>query len=256
VRLIDTHCHLYYRERLGDPNAVVERALAAGIERLICIGTNTETSRISVELAEQFDEVFATVGWHPTEAQNYKRDEIREIKHLAAHRKVVGIGEIGFDFHWDVSTPHQQEECFLDHHELACELGLPMVFHCREAYSHMLDRLEVLPPHPGLFHCFGGDAADAARALKLDCYFGVDGPLTYPKSNELRDLVASLPRDKVLLETDAPFLPPQPYRGKANEPSYLVHVNQKLAEVWGLREEQSAEITTANAERFFRLPYR
>ena len=253
MRLIDTHCHLYYEEKLGDPHAAIQRALEAGVDRMICIGTNAETSRSALAFADQYDGIYAVVGWHPTEAASFTEAGLAEIRELAAHPKVVAIGEIGFDFYWDYATPAEQEVCFAAQYELAQQLGKPLVYHCREAYPHMLARPESLPRHPGLFHCFGGDSSEAVRALELGCWFGVDGPLTYPKNIELRDLFASLPRDRVVIETDAPFLAPQKFRGKPNEPAYVAHVNAKLAEVWGVSEEECAQITTANAERYFGL---
>lgn len=253
MRLVDTHCHLNFGDAFPDVSLTLDRARANGVDRVIVIGCDTATSRVAVELSEEFAEVYAVVGWHPNYAANYSRSELGLIEAMLSHKKVVGIGEIGLDYHWDYATIEQQHECTSDHLDLAVSSGMPVVFHCREAYSDLLDWIERLsnPPKKMVLHCFGGDAMDAARAIKLGMYLGVDGPVTYKKNDALRTVLASVPSERLMLETDAPYLSPEPYRGKPNEPAMVSVINAKLAEVLGISVSECAELTTSNAKQFF-----
>ncbi len=275
--LFDTHCHLNLTEHFPDPAAEVEFARSMGVERLIVVGIDLETSQIAINLAERFEEIYAVVGIHPNRTADFNPDLIPHLREMLAHPKVVALGEIGLDYHWDYATQEQQHEALAAQLDLANELQSSVVFHCREAYEDMLDILESRkeprvppratpqippssPPHlpnsplpQWLFHCFAGNAQDAQRAMDLDCYFGVDGPLTYKNAQELRDLVLTLPKNRVLVETDAPYLTPVPHRGKSNRPGYVAHVNSMLATLWGISQEEAAEITTANARTFFQM---
>lgn len=255
MRLIDTHCHLNDRKAFPDPSATLIQARAAGVDRIIVIGVDEESSITAVEMARKNESVFAVVGWHPNYSANYKPQSLKTIGDLAADPKVVAIGEIGLDFHWDYATREQQEASFFDHMDLAEEIGKPVVFHCREAYPALLDLLEGRSTKPDgmLFHCFAGDEEDAARARALDCYFGVDGPITYKKAEGLREIMRTMPRERVVLETDSPYLTPAPHRGKPNTPAFVPLINQALADVWEVDAETCAKLTTKNAERFFRL---
>ncbi len=254
ARLFDTHCHLYDQEAFPDPALAVARAADAGVDRMVVIGIDFETNLQAVALADRFERVYATVGWHPTHVGTYESSaSLAQLRELASHPKVVGIGEIGLDFYWDKTTPMQQIPALHEQLDLAIELGLPAVYHCRDAYDEMLDLLEARACPKAVFHCFGGNAEHAQRALALGCFLGVDGPLTYKKNAELRDLFGSLPRDRVLIETDAPYLSPEPLRSKRNEPANVALVCAKLAEVWGVPSEEAARQTTANAVAFFGL---
>ncbi len=251
--LVDTHCHLNFPDAFPDVKSTVGRALANGVMKLVVVGCDTATSRIALNLAEQFDSIYACVGWHPNYSQHFLPSDINEIREMAKHPKTVAIGEIGFDYHWDYATKEQQCICTEAHLQLAIETELPVVFHCREAYSDLLDYLESKNKLPSkmVFHCFGGNQNDVIRANRLGCFFGVDGPLTYKNADDLRQLVSTLPHEKVLLETDCPYLTPHPYRGKPNEPAMIPLINAKLAEVWGVSEDQSAATTGSNAATFF-----
>lgn len=253
MRLIDTHCHLNDDQDFPDPAAAIQEAADAGVDRLIVIGVDTETSETAVELADRFEGVYAAAGWHPGNALEYQTHELKRIEELLTHPKCVALGEIGLDFYRDHSTPKDQYQCLREQLELAESSGKPVVFHCREAYPELLDILEKQKPHPWLFHCFSGNAEHAQRAVDLGCMFGVDGPITYPKSDDLRSIFQRLPQDRILIETDAPWLAPVPYRGKRNRPAWITYVNEQLAEVLELTPEQCAALTTANAERFFGL---
>ena len=249
--MIDTHCHIYDATAFPHVESTIREATEAGVAKLVAIGIDSETSGRAVQLAEIHPEVFATVGWHPTHAGDYKTAELSKLRHWLSHPKVLGVGEIGFDFHWDYSTPAQQEVCFHEQYELALELDYPMVYHCREAMSHMLERLDRLPPAKAVFHCFSGNPEEAQRIFEMGGYVGVDGPLTYPKAIELREIIQSAPRDRVVIETDAPYLSPQKFRGKPNSPALVAHVLAKLAEIWEISVEEADSITTSNAVTLF-----
>ena len=253
MRLIDTHCHLYDEKAFPDSRSSVAEAAAAGVDRLVVVGIDSETSKQAIALADGFPGVYAVVGWHPTSAGEYSRAALGEIEKMLAHPKVVAVGEIGLDFYWDKSTPEQQYVCLEDQLDLASRCDKPVVFHCRDANDELITFLERRPPHPYLFHCFSGDAGHAERAVKLDCYFGVDGPITYPKNDELRSIFAFLPADRIVVETDSPYMAPVPNRGKRNRPAWVTYVNESLARARRISVDECAELTTANAERFFRL---
>ncbi len=252
MRLIDTHCHVY-DERFPDPDAAIRQSLALGVEMII-VGTEPASWRQAIQLAESHVRVWAIVGWHPNYSAAYTTESMIELRECLAHPKVVALGEIGLDFHWDYATREQQDFALAIQLDLAAELDMPVVFHSREANPELLTVLEGRPPHPYLIHCFSGNAEEAQRAQALGAVIGLDGPLTYPKASELRQIAAGYSREKVVLETDSPYMAPVPYRGKTNRPEYVAFVNEELARVWGVSPEESARITTENAIRFFRLP--
>ncbi len=250
---IDTHCHLNDPKAFPDPGLAIARAKEAGVERMVVVGVNPEDWSRAVSLADRFEEVWAIVGWHPNYTIDYRSSLLADLQHLLAHPRVLALGEIGLDYHWDYSPRPLQFEALHEQLDLAAELQKPVVFHAREAYSDLLDVLEKRPPHSYLFHCFAGDARDVERAVGLDAYFGVDGPITYKKSDELRAVFATLPKDRIVIETDSPYMSPVPYRGKPNEPAYVKLVNQALSETLGISFDECAALTTDNAKRFFRF---
>jgi TatD DNase family protein len=253
VRLVDTHCHLNIAKAFPDPSRTVAEAREAGVDRLVVVGVDADSSQRAVEIAETHEAVFAVVGWHPTSAGQYSPAGLKAIESLLDHPKAVAVGEIGLDFYWDTTTPEQQHRCLRDQLELAADKGKPVVFHCRDAYEDLLSVLESRPPRPYLLHCFSGDVAQAQRAVALGAILGVDGPVTYPKNTALRDVFRSVPHDRIVVETDSPYMAPVPYRGQPNRPAWVVHVNAALAKVLGLSEQECADLTTRNAERFFGL---
>lgn len=254
MRLFDTHCHLNLVEAFPEPSEAIESAFEAGVARLLVVGIDVPSSRRALEIAEEWEGVYASVGLHPTEAPRWSRAAARELCELAKHPKAVAWGEIGLDYHWMTAPAEVQRECLLEQLHLAADLELPAVIHCRDAHQDLLRLLESLDsPPPLLLHCFSGSPEDARRAVALGALLGFDGPLTYRRNQELRELVASLPRGRVVLETDSPYLAPEPYRGKPNSPALLPLINQRLAALWCLDPEESADQTTANAERFFGL---
>ncbi len=253
MRLIDTHCHLNDKEAFPEPKLIVQRALDAGVEEFIVIGVDEETSLSAVALAEQFAGVWAVVGWHPNYTSSFTLSHLDVLRELLNHPRVVALGEIGLDYHWTYATKDQQYAALYAQLELSKEFTKPIVFHCREAYPDLLDVLENAPAPNPVFHCFAGDRSDAKRAIKLGAWFGIDGPVTYKKNDALRALIRELPRDRILLETDAPWLTPHPFRGKPNEPSLLPLINAEVARSLGITEQECTDLTTANAQKCFAI---
>jgi TatD DNase family protein len=252
---IDTHCHLNLGNYFPDPVATVAEACEAGVTRLVVIGIDVESSQRAVDLAKQFEEIYAVVGLHPTEVAGFEPAWLDPIRALAQEPKVVAIGEIGLDFHWDKSSPEDQEKALIAQLDLAEELNLPVVYHCREAYDTLLGFLERRPVNVRqLMHCFVGNLEQAARAIALGAWFGVDGPITFKNAHELREMVQTLPPDRVVLETDAPFLTPHPFRGKPNAPAKIPLIGEAMAALWEIPVEEAAQRTTRSAQEFFGLP--
>ncbi|MBX3111105.1 MAG: TatD family hydrolase [Fimbriimonadaceae bacterium] len=249
----DTHCHLNDERAFPDPADTVREANDHGVDRLVVVGVDTASSRRAVELAESFSHVWAVVGWHPNSSAGINDDELAATRELARHPKTVAVGEVGLDFHWDHATLDQQTRALHAQLDLAAELDLPVVFHCREAYPELLAVLEDRPVRPYLLHCFAGDQDDARRALALGCLFGVDGPVTYKKADELRETVRTIGLDHLVVETDAPWLTPHPHRGKPNRPAWASLVGEGLAVTLGLDVDVVRRQTNANADRFFGL---
>jgi TatD DNase family protein len=251
-RWVDSHCHLDSID--GDLDDYLERASRAGVLRLVTIGTDVESSRIAVGLAESHDEVWASVGVHPHDADNFTGDDADMIEEMARRRRVVAVGEVGLDFYRNYSGPEAQEKTFRAQIDIAKRVGKPMVMHIREAFSEVLALLkEVGPPEKLVFHCFSGDREDAIEAVRLGGYVSFAGNVSYKNAGPLREAAKVVPLDRLLVETDSPYLAPVPYRGKPNEPSYLPSVGAALAAALGKPVEEVADATGANAERLFGL---
>lgn len=251
--MIDTHCHLNAADAFPDPDRVLDEARASGVHGFLIVGVDLAGSHRALEIAERHDDVWAIIGHHPNYAHQYKSEMLGEYRELLGHPKAKALGEIGLDYHWDFATRDEQMACLLPQLDLAVELQIPVVFHAREAYSDLLDILESRSGHDYLFHCFGGNAEEARRAMALDATFGVDGPITYKKADELRAVIAELPRDRVVVETDSPYMAPVPHRGKPNTPAFIPLILQGIADLWKTALSDAEAITDANARRFFRL---
>lgn len=234
-----------------DPRAAIEEAVAAGVRRMVTIGIDAETSEAAVRLADAHEEVYAAAGWHPNHASDYSQAGLAQVAALLRHPKCVALGEVGLDFYRDHATPDEQERAFRDQLSLAMEVGKPVVLHCREAYPELLKILEAAPDLPLVFHCFAGTADDARRAVALGGWIGVDGPVSYKRADALREVLATVPLDRLLLETDSPYMSPEPHRGKPNRPAWLPLVNEGLAQAVGLAKEETAQATTRNAQAVF-----
>ena len=258
--LIDTHTHLDDARYDGDRDAMITRAREAGIDTFVTIGCDLATSRAAVALADRHPFVYATVGVHPHEVKHIQDDWYAELRRLAAHPKVAGFGEIGLDYHYNNSPPDEQRKRFREQLGLARELRLPIVVHTREAQEDTITILrdEKARDVGGVFHCFTGDTWLAKDALDLGFYLSFSGVVTFQNATMLRDIVRTVPMDRILVETDCPYLTPVPHRGKRNEPAYVRLVAEKLAEVMTgstrVTLDDIARATSANARRLFRLP--
>lgn len=258
--LIDTHAHLDDARYDADREAVIARAREAGVETFVSIGCDLATSKSAVDLAGRYPFVYAAVGVHPHEVKHIEDGWYDEFRRLAGHKKVVAYGEIGLDYHYNHSPPKLQRERFREQVGLAKELRLPLVIHTREAQE---DTIAILKEENagevgGVFHCFSGDAWLAKDALDLGFYLSFSGVITFPSATMLRDIVKTVPLDRILVETDCPYLTPVPHRGKRNEPAFVKLVAEKIAEVKGATEvagvEELGRITSDNARRLFKIP--
>jgi TatD DNase family protein len=252
--LIDTHCHLDYPDLAGDLDAVIARARAAGVERMVTISTHVGRHATYRALAERHRPIFFTVGTHPHNAAEEPDTAADEIVALSRHDKCVAIGEAGLDFFYDKSPREVQRQVFLTHIAAAQESGLPLVIHARDADQEMIDILSAAmrdKPFGAILHCFSSGPELARVGLELGFYLSFSGMLTFKRSEELRAIAASAPLGQLLVETDAPYLAPEPYRGKPNEPAYVAKTAEVLAKVKGLTLGELAAVTTANAERVF-----
>jgi TatD DNase family protein len=258
-RLVDSHAHLDFEDYRADLGAVVDRARAAGVSRIVCIGLWRAPGDFgnALELAAGDPGTFsATAGVHPHECARVPEADWRRLEELARDPRVVGVGETGLDFHYDHSPRPAQVESFRRSLRIAREAGKPVVVHVREADEACAQALasEGVPPAGGVVHCFTGDAAAARRYLDLGLFLSVAGVVTFKAAEALREAVRIVPRDRLLVETDCPFLAPVPWRGKRNEPAYVARTAEKVAELWGTSLEVVGEITSDNARRLFRLP--
>jgi TatD DNase family protein len=251
---IDTHAHLHLQHFDEDRDAIIRRAVDAGVVKIITIGTDVASSRQATALAEKYECVYAAVGIHPTDCGEASDKDFEEIRKLAQHPRVVAIGEVGLDFYWKNVLPEVQRKAFVRQLALAREMNKPVIIHNREAGEAILQTLreENIRELVGVFHCFSENADFAKRVLDLGCYISFTGNLTYKKSS-LPEVAAQIPLDRIMIETDAPFMTPVPHRGKRNEPAFVVHIAEKLAEIKNLPLAEIAKISTENAHRLFGL---
>ena len=255
--LIDTHCHLDFGAYESDRAEVLARAEAAGVQRVIIPGLDLDNCRAILRLVEGDGRLLAAVGIHPNSSAGWQDGWLAELRELARHPQLVAIGEIGLDYYWDKSPKATQWRAFAAQLELAAELGLPVIIHNREADADTVQLLADSPaarrPSAGVLHSFAGDVAMAEAALALNFYLGFTGPLTYKNGQTMRNVAQQTPLDRLLLETDGPFLAPQQRRGKRNEPAYLVHIAEQLAALHNLTLPEISAITSENAARLFDL---
>lgn len=256
ITLIDTHCHLDFDDFVTDRIQMLARAEKVGVREIITIGVDLSSSRRAVDLARANVEVHATVGIHPHNACHLSKNSIQELMALGCEPGVIAYGEIGLDFYRNYQPRSTQISCLREQLELARQLGLPLVIHDREAHE---DVLEILREHKawemgGTMHCFSGDWAFARKCLDLGFCLSIAGPVTFAKSKSLQEVARNCPLDRLLLETDAPFLAPVPRRGKRNEPAYLIHTAEKIASLKKIPLKAVARQTTFNARGLFRLP--
>jgi TatD DNase family protein len=255
--LIDSHCHLADARLRDDADGIIARARMAGVTTIISVGAigPIETDRLTVELAERNRDVYAAVGVHPHDAAGSSDARLTELRDLAASPKVVAIGETGLDFHYMHSPQHTQEDSLRRHLALAKELGKPIVIHCRDAEERLatIVREAGMPPRGGVIHCFTGNASSARAFLALGFYISFSGILTFRNAAQAREAALVVPTERVMVETDAPYLAPEPHRGQRNEPAYMVHTLEVLARLRGEYSDVLAQATTENARRLFGL---
>jgi TatD DNase family protein len=272
MQLTDTHCHLYWHKFDEDRDAVIQRAIEAGVKRMLVPGTSIENCKQAIELAEKYEQIYVAVGIHPTDAEEFSENEMGELYKLAEHKKVAAIGEVGLDYYW-VKEPEKQKhqrDVLRSQVQMAEALNKPLVIHLREANDAtegpvFNDFFNLISPWlekwtqsqhplgllPGVLHSFNGNLALANQAIGLGFRLGVTGPVTYPKNENHREMIKNLPLKHLLIETDSPFLTPVPFRGKRNEPAFVRHIADKIAEIHSKSPAEIAEITTANAARLF-----
>jgi len=262
--LIDTHAHLDSPRFDNDREEVISRSLSAGVEAIITIGTDLDSSRKAIALAQQYPHIYAAVGIHPHEASAVERNSsqggqaykgaLTELVHLSQYNTVVAIGEIGLDFYRNLSPPDLQRALFIAQLELAQQLHKPVIIHDRQAHVEIMailqDKARTLR---GVLHCFSGDYDMAVKAIKMGFYISFAGPVTFQNARRLQQLACELPLERILIETDCPYLAPHPYRGQRNEPAHVRLIASKIAVLRKMPFEQVAEITTANAKRLFGL---
>ena len=253
--MIDSHCHIDSDQFEADRDGVIARAIAAGVTKMLAIGTGEGPPDLdaAIRLADAYPCFLATVGVHPHNALRVEADTYPALRALAQHPKCVAIGEIGLDYHYDFSPRDVQREVFVRHLELAREVKLPIVIHTREAWT---DTAAILREHwdptlGGVFHCFSEGVEEAEEALAMNFHFGFGGVVTYPKAERLREAASFVPLNRILLETDAPYLAPVPYRGKRNEPAFVVETAKRLAALRGVTVGELDRLTTANFRRLF-----
>jgi TatD DNase family protein len=251
--LFDTHVHLNAEQYNDDLEEVIERARATGVEHMVVVGFDRPTIKKAIELAETYDFLYASVGWHPVDAIDMTDEELAWLEQLAAHPKVVALGEMGLDYYWDKSPRDVQKEVFRKQIQLARKVKLPIIIHNREATADILAILkeENAQEVGGIMHCFSGSPETALECIKMNFYISLGGPVTFKNAKQPKKVAEAVPLDRLLIETDCPYLAPHPYRGKRNEPSYVKLVAEQIAEIKGISYEEICRITTENAKKIF-----
>jgi len=248
---VDSHCHLDDKRFADDLDAVLDRAAAAGVTRILTIGTGDGPPEIdrAVRLADRYPQVYATIGVHPHDASKVTPQTYDDLRTISSHSKVVAFGEIGLDYHYDFSPREIQREVFIEQLKLARAVNLPITIHTREAWDDTMSILRENWSGQGIMHCFTGDPAQATEALGMGFHLSYGGVLTFKTADSVRESARITPPDRLLIETDAPWLAPIPHRGKRNEPAMMVETARKLAEIRETTLEAIAALTTANFER-------
>ena len=252
--LFDTHAHYDAQQFDADRDAVLSALPGKGVGLVVDPGCDLPSSRKAVAIAERYPFVYAAVGYHPENCAPYQESHLDELRALAGHPKVVAIGEIGLDYYWEENPPrHLQQRVFRDQLALAEEVGLPVIVHDREAHGDSMAIIKEFPRVRGVFHCYSGSAEMARELVRLGWMISFTGVLTYKNARKAVEAAQAVPLDRLMIETDSPYMAPVPHRGKRNDSGYVVHICQKLAEVKGISPEECARITTENGRQFFQL---
>ena len=250
--LTDTHCHLYYNDLKIDLPGVLERAEKLGVTRFICVGTNLEDSKECLDLSEEYDNIYFSAGIHPHDAKDAPDDYLEQIIEFSQFKKMIAIGEMGLDYFRNISPPEIQKKVYREQMNLAQETGKPIIFHNRDSDEDVIKILSEFPDVTGVAHCFSSDLETAKTFLDMGYYISFSGNLTF-KNSHLPDVAKGIPLDRVLVETDSPFLSPVPFRGKPNEPGRTRFVAEKLAEIHDLSLREIEEKTSENTDILFNL---
>ncbi|MCX8045842.1 MAG: TatD family hydrolase [Anoxybacillus gonensis] len=251
--LFDTHAHLNATQFSEDVEQVIERARAEGVSHIVVVGFDRPTIQRAMELAEEYPFIYAAVGWHPVDAIHMTDEDLVMIERLAAHPKVVALGEMGLDYYWDQSPKDVQKEVFRKQIRLAKKVKLPIIIHNRDATADIVDilREECAEEVGGVMHCFSGSIEVARQCIDMNFYISFGGPVTFKNAKKPKEVAKEIPLDRLLIETDCPYLTPHPFRGKRNEPSYVKYIAEAIAELKGLSFEEVAQKTSDNAKRLF-----
>ncbi|MDA1478231.1 TatD family hydrolase [Bacillus changyiensis] len=253
--LFDTHAHLNAEQYHEDLKEVIARAREEKVEHIVVVGFDRPTINRAMELIEEYEFIYAAIGWHPVDAIDLTDEDLSWIKELSSHEKVVALGEMGLDYHWDKSPKDVQKEVFRKQIALAKQVNLPIVIHNRDATEDVITilREEGAEQVGGIMHCFTGSAEIAKECIDMNFYISFGGPITFKNAKKPKEVAKQIPIDRVLIETDCPYLTPHPFRGKRNEPSYVKFVAEQIAELKGLTYEEVAAKTTENAKKLFNM---
>ena len=251
--LFDTHVHLNAAQFQEDLSEVIERALASGVSQMVVVGFDRPTIMKAIELAEAYEFLYASVGWHPVDAIDMKEKDLLWLEELSTHPKVVALGEMGLDYYWDKSPKEIQKEVFRKQIQLAKKVKLPIIIHNRDATADIVEILkeEKAETVGGIMHCFSGSVEVAKECIKMNFYISLGGPVTFKNAKQPKKVAEEIPLDRLLIETDAPYLTPHPYRGKRNEPSYVKLVAEEVSRIKNVSFEEVSRITTENANKIF-----
>lgn len=251
--IFDTHAHLQDEQLRGDIENILLRASEAGVEKITCVGYDLPSSQEAVLLARKYKQIYATVGVHPHDAETLTPEMLDQLKNLARDPKVVAIGEIGLDYYRDLSPRDLQMQAFIDQIKLAQQIGKPIVIHDRDANQDVMDTIKQYKAgrNGGIMHCYSGNLPLAMEAIKQGFYISFAGPLTYKNAKKPQEVVVKIPMDRLLVETDCPYLTPEPFRGKLNEPARVRYVVEKMAELRGQHPDEVAYLTGRNARKVY-----
>lgn len=253
--LFDTHVHLNADQFIEDREETINRALEAGVTKMVVVGFDEETIRLAIEIAETYDFIYAAVGWHPVDAIDYNESHLEWLEELTKHEKVVALGEMGLDYYWDTSPKDIQADVFRKQIHLAKKVNMPIIIHNREATADIIKILqeENAAEVGGIMHCYSATREELQACLEMNFYISLAGPVTFKNAKEVKEVAKVVPLDRLLIETDAPYLAPHPYRGKRNEPAYVKLVAEEIARLREMSLEDVSRITTENALKIFRL---
>ena len=256
MKIVDTHCHLNDEALYKDLDSVISRARQAGVEKMVVVGWDEASSKLAIKIAEQYDFIYAVIGFHPENVFDIDDKILYDTLNLYKHPKVVGIGEIGLDYHWtkDPDKREIQKEYFIKQIKFANEVGLPISIHSREAFADTLEILKQYPPlHSGVMHCYSGSVENIQDMINLNLYIGLDGPVTFTNAKTPKEVAAEVPLEKLVVETDCPYLSPHPLRGTVNEPANICLVIDAIAELKQMSKKHLLEVVYDNSCRLFNL---